>query len=103
MLFDAPDPGHVLGGHAQRFALCFGTAIRQPEMHDAVLDNDVFRPSSTPSCPLSSARRLATCPWLRFGLGRGGFLVDAVFVAAREALPFPAKTRFGRRHQQIIV
>jgi hypothetical protein len=39
MLFDAPSPGNVLSGNAQHLAFCPGTVVRQPEMHDPVLDD----------------------------------------------------------------
>src|SRR5215469_4528175 len=52
VLFDAANPGNVLGGDAQRLPFCSGAGVRDPQMYDTVLHDNLFRPYPGPLPPV---------------------------------------------------
>src|SRR6516165_3626819 len=72
VLFDPPNPCNVLRCDTQRQPLLFGLVIGKPEMHDAVLDDDVSCPDLEPTLSLE--------PFLSHQLGEQLFTNGAVVV-----------------------
>src|SRR5438445_696108 len=58
VLFDTLDAWGVLGSYTHRLSLFWGTIVGNPDMHDAVSDDDVGRPSVNPLLSLQLGQQL---------------------------------------------
>jgi hypothetical protein len=54
------DAGNVLGGDAQRLPFHCGAGVRDPQMHDAFLCDNLLRPYPGPLAPVEFGQKLGT-------------------------------------------
>ena len=86
MLFDTANPGNVLGGDVQRLPFRCGAGVRDPQMHDTVLHDNLFRPYPSPFPPIEAGQKLGADFAVAAGSAGRRLAADRVATSARSAV-----------------